>query len=233
MGHLSPVCDSSPMIACPASLRDARRKINFRIAGRNYLQNFKSLRNARQPPDLLKFLAQTLNGMSADEATRAGVENRRAYFRVRNGKANLSPPMDASEWYRLESFDLGNSGDGQPSDSVGVVTRWKWPDAFDGVTVSDLRAVQVAIAAGRWRESSQAKDWAGYAVADVLRLDATNRAHKSKIAALLKTWVASGMLIVVEGASFDRPLIASCQKAVRYAGHWSRNNRLRDHWLGN
>jgi hypothetical protein len=44
MGHLSPVCDSSRMIACRASLRDARRKINFRIAGRNYLQGFKSLR---------------------------------------------------------------------------------------------------------------------------------------------------------------------------------------------
>ena len=37
MGHLSPVCDSSRMIARRASLRDARRKINFRIAGRNYL----------------------------------------------------------------------------------------------------------------------------------------------------------------------------------------------------
>jgi hypothetical protein len=57
---------------------------------------------------------------------------------------------------------------------------------FDGVTVSDLRKAQAVIATGRWRESSQAKDWAGHAVADVLRLDATNKAHRAKIAAPLK-----------------------------------------------
>jgi hypothetical protein len=32
-----------------------------------------------------------------------------------------------------------------------VVTRWTWPDAFDGVSVSDLRAAQARVAAGRWR----------------------------------------------------------------------------------
>ncbi|MGO9418034.1 AAA family ATPase [Roseiarcus sp.] len=148
--------------------------------------------------------ARTLNGMTEDEAARAGVDNRRAYFRVQNGKANLSPPADASEWYRLESFDLGNAGDGHPSDSVGVVTRWKWPDAFEGVTASDLRAVQDAIAADRWRENSQAKDWAGYAVATVLKLDATNKAHRAKVAALLKTWIENGMFVVVEGLDAER-----------------------------
>jgi hypothetical protein len=145
--------------------------------------------------------ARTLNGMSADEATRAGVENRRAHFRVQNGKANLSPPADAAEWYQIASFDLGN---GPPGDSVGVVTRWTWPDAFDGVTVSDLRRVQAAIAEGRWRESSQAKEWAGYAVASVLKLDPASKAHRAKIAGLLKTWIATGMLVVVEGIDAKR-----------------------------
>jgi hypothetical protein len=148
--------------------------------------------------------ARTLNGMTNDEASRAGVENRRAYFRVENGKANLSPPADKADWYRFESFDLGNGDDGQLGDSVGVVTRWAWPDAFDGVTVSDLRRVQAAIAAGRWRESPQAKDWAGHAVANVLNLDATNKAVRAKIAGLLKTWIATGMLVVVEGEDAKR-----------------------------
>jgi len=139
-----------------------------------------------------------------DEAARAGVENRHAYFRVQNGKANLSPPADTAEWYRLESVDLGNGGDGQPADSVGVVTRWTWPDAFDGVTVSDLRKVQTAIAAGRWRANSQAKDWAGIAVARTLGLDATNKAHKAKIIAMLKTWIANGIFAVVEGLDAKR-----------------------------
>ena len=148
--------------------------------------------------------ARTLNGMSEDEAARAGVENRRAYFRVQNGKANLSPPANVAEWYRLESVDLGNDGDGQPGDSVGAVTRWKWPDAFEGVVVSDLAEVQAAIAAGRWRESSQAKDWAGHAVAAVLKLDPTIKAHKAKIATLLKAWIANGLLAVVEGEDNSR-----------------------------
>lgn len=143
--------------------------------------------------------ARTVNGMSEDEAARAGVENRRAYFRVQNGKANLAPPVDASDWYRLESFDLGNGGD-----SVGVVICWKWPNAFDGVTVSNLRKVQTAIAAGRWRENSQAKEWAGYAVAGVLKLDPKNKAHKAKIVALLKARIKNGMLDVVEGEDASR-----------------------------
>ncbi len=80
--------------------------------------------------------ARTLNGMTDDEAARAGVEYRRAYFRVQNGKANLSPPADTAEWYRLLSVDLGNGDPDHPGDSVGVVAGWNWPNIFDGVTVS-------------------------------------------------------------------------------------------------
>jgi hypothetical protein len=143
-------------------------------------------------------VARVLNRMTEDEAARAGLETHRAYFRVDNGKASMSAPTGVAEWYRIESFDLGN---GDPGDSVGVVTRWAWPDAFDGVTVSNLRAVQAAIAAGRWRESSQAKDWAGHAVPEVVGLDADSKAHRAKISSLLKTWIKNGMLVIVE--SFD------------------------------
>jgi hypothetical protein len=131
--------------------------------------------------------------MTDDEAARAGVETRRPYFRVENGKASMSAAPDKTEWFRLASVDLGNG------DSVGVVTLWRWPDALDGVTVSDLRAVQTEIAGGRSRESPQAKDWAGHAVAKVLGLDGANKAHRAKIAGLLKTWIGSGALAVVEG----------------------------------
>ena len=64
--------------------------------------------------------------------------------------------------------------------------------------------MQTTIGAGRWRESAQAKDWAGIAVARTLGLDATNKAHKAKIAALLKTWISTGMLAVVEGLDAKR-----------------------------
>jgi AAA domain-containing protein len=142
--------------------------------------------------------ARVLNGMSKEDAEKAGVENRRFYFRVENGKASMSPAPDKADWYRTVGVDLGNG------DEVGAVERWTWPDAFDGVETSHLRAVQAAIAVGRWRESVQAKDWAGNAVAGVMDLDVANRAHKSKIAKLLKTWIANGVLVVVEGEDANR-----------------------------
>lgn len=143
--------------------------------------------------------ARVLNRMTKDEAARAGVENHRTYFRVESGKTNMAAPADAADWYHVEGFDLGNGEAGKPGDNVGVVTRWAWPNAFDGVTVAALRSVQVRIAAGRWRENSQAKEWAGHAVAKVLDLDASDKAHKARIAGLLKTWIQNGMFAVVEG----------------------------------
>jgi hypothetical protein len=74
--------------------------------------------------------------------------------------------------------------------------------APDDVAASDVRAAQRAIAAGRWRESVQAKNWAGHAVAAVMKLDA--EADKAKIIALLKIWIESGALVVVEGEDEQR-----------------------------
>ncbi len=143
--------------------------------------------------------ARTLNGMTEDEAARAGVENRRSYFRVTNGKANLAPAAESSDWYRIASVDLGNG------DNVGVITRWKWPDAFDGVTVADLRKAQAAVrTGGPWRESPQAKDWAGHAIAKAMGLDPTNKADRAKVASLLKTWIKNGMFNVVDGEDAKR-----------------------------
>ena len=119
--------------------------------------------------------------MSEDEAARAGVKERRAYFRVDSGKANNAPPSSAATGISFYPIDLPNGGDGKPGDSVGVVAKWTWPNAFDGVTVADLRAVQAAIAVGAGVKSPQAKDWAGVAVAKVIGLDATDKADRAKI----------------------------------------------------
>src|SRR6202012_3480060 len=52
--------------------------------------------------------ARVLNVMSEDEAARAGVESRRSYFRVDNGKANLAPPAEGSTWRQLVNVQLRN-----------------------------------------------------------------------------------------------------------------------------
>jgi hypothetical protein len=50
--------------------------------------------------------ARALNAMTKEEAERAGVERHRAYFRVDNGKANLAPPPEGSDWFHMVSVDL-------------------------------------------------------------------------------------------------------------------------------
>jgi hypothetical protein len=149
---------------------------------------------------------RVLNRMCQEEAERAGIEtgNERRYFRA-DSDGNLAPPA-AAEWFHLASEGLGNGSDGpiDDQDCVQVVTQWTMPNAFAGVTVSDLRKVQSAIAEGRWRENSQAKDWAGIAVAGVMNLDAANKAHRAKIIGLLKVWIANGMFVVVEGEDDQR-----------------------------
>ena len=142
--------------------------------------------------------ARVLNGMAPDEAARAGVESPRSFFKVSNGKANLSPGSDKAVWHQLIGVEIGNG------DNVVAVTKWEWPDAFDGVTVSDLRAVQAKIAAGRYRESPQSSDWAGHAVASVLKLDLGNKARKAKASALLKGWIANDMFRVIDGLDGNR-----------------------------
>lgn len=153
--------------------------------------------------------ARALNGMSEEEAAKAGVENRFEYFRADNGKANMAPRSDKATWHRMIGVDLGNGGDA-PGDHVGVVTSWTWPDPFEDVTANDLFAVQKAIDGGQWRENPQASEWAGKAVAEVLSLDLEDKGAKSKVKGLLATWLKSGALVRVVGTDEgrrERPMI--------------------------
>ena len=84
-------------------------------------------------------------------------------------------------------------------DSVGVVEPWSWPDPFGDVTTQDLDGVLAKIRAGEWREDVRSRRWAGIAVAEVLELDPTDPAVKSKIKGLLATWVANRALVSRDG----------------------------------
>jgi hypothetical protein len=79
---------------------------------------------------------------------------------------------------------------------VASLEPWQWPDAFDGVDVSDARKVRSAIDACNPppRESAQAADWGGRIVADVLGLDADEEADKNRIKTMIKQWVKIGVL---------------------------------------
>jgi hypothetical protein len=144
---------------------------------------------------------RVVNRMSKEEGEKAGVDNHRLYFRTFSDKANLAPPADISEWFRLVSVDLENSslGAGMPGgDKVGVVTTWKWPDPLDGITGADFDKAAAAIRAGRWKESIQAKDWVGKPIAKALGLDLDSKSGKARVKGLIHAWLKAGSLVVVE-----------------------------------
>jgi AAA domain len=168
----------------------------------------ESSRGAKALTDACRSV-RAINRMSDKEGQDSGTDNPRLHFRAFNDKSNLAPPADRSDWFRIESVQLGNGPDGH-GDSVGVVTAWEWPSAFGNVTTDDLFRVQKAIAAGEWRQSAGAKGWAGSAVADVLGLDLDDPAAKAKVKTLLRTWIDNKALKVVQRldeSRHDRPFI--------------------------
>jgi len=147
-------------------------------------------------------VVRVVNRMTKEEGDRAGIENHRLYFRTYNDKANLQPPAEESDWFKLNSVHLGNGPLG--GDSVGVVAPWKWPDALAGITGTDFEKATTLIRAGRWRENVQAADWVGKPIAEALGLDLANKADKAKVKAVLKSWMAASSLAVVDGLDDDR-----------------------------
>jgi hypothetical protein len=143
--------------------------------------------------------------MTPRESEDAGVQNHRFYFRTVNDKNNLAPPPEASDWYKFESVALENAQCfGEVGDNVGVVVRWKWPDASALVSIGDLRRVQERVAAGKWRKDPQATDWVGRAVAEVLGLDREKKSDRARIGELLKRWIATRRLKIVERLDGNR-----------------------------
>ncbi|WP_165220368.1 AAA family ATPase [Affinirhizobium pseudoryzae] len=133
-------------------------------------------------------VVRTINRMSADEGKEFGITQHRNFFRAFDDKSNMAPPPELSEWYELRNVVLPNG------DHVGVVSRWAPPDAFDGVTIENLKAVQVAISRGDFREDIRASTWAGTVVAEVLTIDAGSPLGRHKIKRLLAKWIDAGAL---------------------------------------
>jgi hypothetical protein len=142
---------------------------------------------------------RVLNTMTKEEGERAGVERHRSYFRIDGGKVNLVPPPEDSEWRKIISIDLENATADCPSDHIGVVTQWEWPDPTEEFTVADLRAAQKAVSeGGPWRKDVQAKNWVGKPIAKALKLDLDSAADKQKVKGALKIWIKNQMFKEVE-----------------------------------
>lgn len=158
----------------------------------------ESFRGAKSLVDGLRS-GRVLHRMSEADAMNLGVDERRRFFYTMAEKQSLAPPVTERTWFRLSSLELANG------DNVGVVEPWQPPNAFDGVTVSDLEAVQKIFRAGAYRESDQSTDWGGYVVADTLSLDVgpglkakerspAQNSARAKVKQILRTWIANGQI---------------------------------------
>lgn len=152
-------------------------------------------------------MVRVINRMTEQQAKDTGTNNHRLYFRTYLDKNNLAPPADKSDWYKLVSVDLGNGPlGGVRGDCIGVVTKWDWPDATQQLTGRDFELVAAAVRAGNWRADSQAKQWVGRAVAKALGYDLDDRADRAGVKQLIKYWLGTGALVVVERQTEKREM---------------------------
>jgi hypothetical protein len=141
--------------------------------------------------------ARVINRMTEDEAVRLGIDpsEAKSIMRLDDAKANLAPPASAAVYRKMVGVQIANG------EWVGVCTPYKLPDAFDGVSGKDARTIQRIVAnaledGDPYRESVQSKRWVGIAVADLLDIDITEKAGKTKVSSIVKTWLKTGVLAI-------------------------------------
>lgn len=155
--------------------------------------------------------ARVLNQMTEQEAPTNLVDpsERRQYFRMDDGKVNLTKYASAKRWFKLHSVALGNARPGLAGDEIGVVTTWTKPDVADGLPANAVEIAQKAVAAGEWRAHVNAKEkWVGRPIAEALGMNLDDKMHKARVLALIKEWTEAGYLRVTirpDGNGDDRP----------------------------
>jgi hypothetical protein len=137
-----------------------------------------------------------LVGMTEGEANLACVPNHHHFFRLGDIESNLAPPSaQVNRWFEKVSVTIANG------ESIGAVRRWEFPDLMAGVSTQDARRVQMAVAGmaeNPPRRDVQSPDWAGWVIAKTLGLDGdhNDKAFKSRLGAMLATWIDSDVLAV-------------------------------------
>ena len=114
----------------------------------------------------------------------------------------------AKYFFRLDQVALGVDEDGDEIASAVVVEAG--PPSGGGVTFDhvysddEICAAQIAIAAGNYRESAMADDWAGKAIGPVLGLNHSRSDHRKMLKTLIADWVMQGHLRIEEHKNHSR-----------------------------
>jgi RecA-family ATPase len=148
--------------------------------------------------------ARIINKVTEEDALKLGVDTAeaRGIFRVDEGKTNLAPPAHAAVYRRMISVEIANG------EWIGVCTAFALPDAFDGISAKDARAVQdeveKAITIGKpYRDNPQSDEWIGNKIAEMFDIQMGDKSGKVRVNTILREWKKSGVL-AVEKARSDR-----------------------------
>jgi RecA-family ATPase len=167
--------------------------------------------------------ARVVNRMSPDDASKLGIDENeaRSIFRVDDGKANLAPPASAAVYRKMEGVKIDNG------EWIGVCIPYTLPDAFDGVSGKDAKAVQRLVADAHTdgeplRESSQSPKWVGVPVADLLGIDITEKKGRAKVSSIIKTWMRTNVLATEK--VFDKK--KGRETSVIIVGEWINGDEI-------
>src|SRR5215831_5020150 len=164
-------------------------------------QNEATIADARGATALINKvrLSRVFNVMTQQLAIAAHIkeEDRRRYFRVDSGKANIAPPGQAT-WFKIVAVPCKNGED------TPTVVSWKYPNVFDQVTPDHVARVRTIAASGSYRKDSRSGDWIGHPVAEMLDLDLEDEADRKQLNKILKTWFANRVLTTKEGQDDNR-----------------------------
>lgn len=140
--------------------------------------------------------ARVINRVSVDDAMKLGFEEHEAtgIFRIDDAKANLAAPAERAVHMRTIGVQIANG------EYIGTVTPIKLPDLFEGITAeAAMKAQRIVGKAAEdkpLRESQQAKQWVGHALAELLGIDTEDRAGKARMAGIIKQWIKTNVLRV-------------------------------------
>lgn len=156
---------------------------------------------------------RTINGMTKEEAEKAGVEDHRTFFRVDFGKFNMVAAA-SSAWRKFVAVPLMN-GKGliKRGDEIGVVEGWRWPssaDAVEGVSLETLEAIKRKIERAGCRDNVQSGEWVGYKIAEALQMNMAIPEEKRKVRRMVEAWKRQGHFAVEMQPDYkgiDRPCI--------------------------
>ena len=141
--------------------------------------------------------ARVLNKVTEEAAEKLGLEGdaARGIFRSDDAKANLAAPSDKATYLQTIGVQIANG------EHIAVVRPITLPDAFEGITAEAAMKAQRIIGKAAdtdepYRESIQAKRWAGHAIGEVLDIDTTEKSGKARVQLIIKQWIKTDVLRV-------------------------------------